>query len=165
VQTISSANPHHSASLQITAGSEYIGPGSLFSQGFGHRPRRPVHLPSFIRPIGANIGEAELEFLINKNVFYVPDEAVRLDILHAYFQAVHPLMPLFDKADFLDICTSGPQGRSDQKSQVSLLLLQATMFAGSAVRISRIHMSEIVTITVSAVCGYIILESSWLRDS
>jgi hypothetical protein len=49
-------------------------------------------------------------------------------MLRAYVEFVHPYMPLLDLHDFLSMVDR----RDGSKGQVSLILFQAVMFAGSA---------------------------------
>lgn len=58
----------------------------------------------------------------------MPKGTLRSEMLRAYVEFVHPYMPLLDLLDFLTVidCADGSQG------QISLILFQAVMFAGSA---------------------------------
>jgi len=91
-------------------------------------PRRAVPtLPAYIIPLSARIGQDEVEFLEKRKALSIPDTALRNEILRCYIEFVHPLMPILDLHDFLNIVEKedGSSGR------VSLLLFQAVMFAGS----------------------------------
>lgn len=64
----------------------------------GNEPWRPVGLPAFIKPINPRISGIDLQFLIDKDVFSLPDENIRQDIVDAYF--------LRAKTTNLEICRS-----------------------------------------------------------
>jgi len=97
---------------------------------FGNMPQRPSssELPRFIKPLPAKIGPEEIAYLEKKGALLVPNGTIRREMLRAYVEFVHPYMPLLDLHDFLAVidCADGSKG------QVSLILFQAVMFAGSA---------------------------------
>ncbi|KAL5120282.1 hypothetical protein ACEQ8H_001840 [Pleosporales sp. CAS-2024a] len=86
------------------------------------------HLPRFIKPLPSRIGPDEVAYLERKGALTVPTGTLRSEMLRAYIEFVHPYMPLLDLHDFLTIIDK-PDGSC---GNVSLILFQAVMFAGSA---------------------------------
>lgn len=103
---------------------------SLFSYLSAHESRAPG-LPQFIKPTPPRIPVEDLEFLAKKGALQLPDENLRNELLKAYFKFVHPFMPLLDRKEFMEIM----MGVDPSRKKIGLLLFQAVMFAGSAVRI------------------------------
>jgi hypothetical protein len=96
---------------------------------FGSIPQKiPGELPKFIKPLPAKIGPDEISYLEKKGALTVPRGNLRSEMLRAYVEFVHPYMPLLDLHDFLSMIDR----RDGSKGQVSLILFQAVMFAGSA---------------------------------
>jgi hypothetical protein len=97
---------------------------------FGSLPQKasPGELPQFIKPLPAKIGPDEIAYLEKKGALTVPRGTLRSEMLRAYVEFVHPYMPLLDLHDFLTMIDR----RDGRKGQVSLILFQAVMFAGSA---------------------------------
>lgn len=87
----------------------------------------PVYLPVFIRPVPPTFDNADLEFLRAKGAFEIPDVPLRTELIKAYIQYVHPFMPLLSLEEFLSTTSQDTPYR-----QLSLLLFQAVMFAGTA---------------------------------
>ncbi|OAL33757.1 hypothetical protein AYO20_06933 [Fonsecaea nubica] len=83
-------------------------------------------LPNFVRPLPSCIDAAGAQFLAHKGALTVPDASLRNELLRSYVQYVHPFMPILDLRQFLI-----PIARNDGFAQISLLTLQAVMFAGS----------------------------------
>lgn len=100
-----------------------------------HRVSRPPlqsdigALPAFVKPTPARIPLEDLEYLTKRGALTLPSEPLRSELLNSHFNFVHPFMPLLNRKDFLSIVTS----EDGSKGKVSLLLLQAVMFTGSAV--------------------------------
>lgn len=86
-------------------------------------PAENLSLPAFLSPIPARLLSEDLEYLRRKGAFALPDMDVCVDIFRAYVLSVHPFMPMLDVKAF-DAALQNGDG------QVSLLLLQAVMFAG-----------------------------------
>lgn len=84
-------------------------------------------LPGFIRPLPARIEPLDATFLQNKGAFDLPNAELRNALLQAYLEFVDPTMPILEMNEFLTTveCQDGAFGK------VSLLVLQAVMFAGS----------------------------------
>jgi hypothetical protein len=92
-------------------------------------------LPDYIRPLPAKFLEVDIDFLQAKGALDIPEVELRNELLKSYIQYVHPFMPLLDLDEFLGIILRG-----DASSQLSLLLFQAVMFAGTAfVNIRHLH--------------------------
>lgn len=85
-------------------------------------------LPKFITHLPSKIGHAEFEYLLAKDAVKLPPIFLPNALLHAYMDYVHPLMPLLDIRNFLDIVNS----RNGLIGQPSLLLYQAVMVAATA---------------------------------
>ena len=92
-----------------------------------HSQSRPL-LPHYLAPIPDRLPSEEVDYLVKKGSFDIPDLEFRNALLRSYIDFVHPLMPLIDLEPLL-ISLEDSEGRS---GQVSLLLFQACMFAGSA---------------------------------
>jgi len=58
----------------------------------------------------------------------IPDSSLRNELLRCYVEFVHPFMPLLDLHDFLNTVDA----EDGSSGKVSLLVLQAVMFTGSA---------------------------------
>lgn len=100
-------------------------------------PRTSVFadLPQFIRPITNLLDPVDLDYLAKKGAFCLPEERFRQQLLDSYFDFVNTFMPLFDKANIQDKFNGVFQadGDTEDDSRISLLLVQAILFAGSAV--------------------------------
>ncbi|KAK5462949.1 hypothetical protein LTS15_002661 [Exophiala xenobiotica] len=82
-------------------------------------------LPDFIAPYPSRIPAEDLEFLVRKGAFTVPDPELRAELLRGYVFCVYPFMPMLDLKAFVEAVLN------DRKDgRVSLLLFQAVMFAG-----------------------------------
>lgn len=86
-------------------------------------------LPAFVKPTPPRIPVEDIEYLTNRGALTLPSEPLRTELLKSHFNFVHPYMPLLNRKEFLDIVTC----EDGSKGKVSLLLLQAVMFTGSAV--------------------------------
>lgn len=86
-------------------------------------------LPAFVKPTPTRIPAEDLEYLTKRGALALPAEPLRSELLNSHFNFVHPFMPLLNRREFLDIVTC----EDGSKGKVSLLLLQAVMFTGSAV--------------------------------
>lgn len=100
-----------------------------------HRVSRPPLqsgagvLPAFVKPTPVRIPAEDIEYLTKRGALTLPSEPLRSELLNSHFNFVHPFMPLLNRREFLDIVTC----EDGSKGKVSLLLLQAVMFTGSAV--------------------------------
>lgn len=88
-------------------------------------------MPDFIKPLPKSIGPHEIIYLENKGALTIPSVGLRIELLGAYIEQVHPSMPLLELNDVSMIVESG----SAALSRISLILFQAVMFAGS----TRVH--------------------------
>lgn len=82
-------------------------------------------LPAFFTPLPTRIPREDLDFLVMKGAFTVPEAELRAEILRGYIFSVHPFMPLLDLKPFVEAVLDE---RTD--NPISLLLFQAVMFAG-----------------------------------
>ena len=85
-----------------------------------------LDLPCYIFPSRRELGIDEVAFLRSRGAFSIPESNFRNHLLLAFIQYVYPFLPVLDLQEFLDAI----ELKSD--SQVSLILFQAVMFAGSA---------------------------------
>jgi Fungal specific transcription factor domain len=98
------------------------------TQYFPGLPRRPsITLPNYVRPLPQRILAEDIEYLGKKGALTVPDVRLRNELLRSYAQYVHPFMPVLDLGEFLT-----PIEKNDGANPISLFLLQAVMFAGTA---------------------------------
>lgn len=109
---------------------------SSTSSSYPHKPTSApsYELPAFIKPTPTRIPVEDLEYLLRKGALTLPEEPLRSSLLNAHFDLVHPYMPLLDREQFLGIVNT----EDGSKGKVGLLLFQAVMFSGSAVR-TRLH--------------------------
>ncbi|KAL2837828.1 fungal-specific transcription factor domain-containing protein [Aspergillus pseudodeflectus] len=89
----------------------------------------PNNLPSYIKRPSTMLDIIDLQYLQGTDALNVPTGILRDELLKSYIRFVHPHMPIVDLANFVQavkgsesICAS---------DQLSLLLFQAVMFAGS----------------------------------
>ena len=88
-----------------------------------------MDFPYFIKPIPLHMGTNQIAYLTAENALTVPPIELRRELLQAYVDFVHPFMPLLDLCEFVMIIESDAN-MLDQN--ISLILFQAIMFAGSA---------------------------------
>ncbi|KAK2741578.1 hypothetical protein FQN57_005561 [Myotisia sp. PD_48] len=104
----------------------------IMPPGFGQlslsspRPRPRHNLPCYIRPLPAKFQEDDIDYIERKGALTIPGDNLRNELLKSYLQYVHTYMPLLDLDDFLQIILR------NEPAQLSLLLFQAVMFAGTA---------------------------------
>ena len=82
-------------------------------------------LPAFISPLSKKVAQENLKFLEQRGALSVPEPSLRIALIYAYIDFVYCYLPAIDLPDFLESVE-----RED--GQISLLLFQAIMFAGSA---------------------------------
>ncbi|KIY04065.1 uncharacterized protein Z520_00757 [Fonsecaea multimorphosa CBS 102226] len=104
--------------------SDQFGPTSPKELPCGEVPQ--VILPHYLRPIPQHISNEDLAYLKRKGAFDIPATIQRNELLRCYIQYVHPLLPIIDLRDFLRSID-----RNDPSDTISLMLLQAVMFAGT----------------------------------
>jgi Fungal Zn(2)-Cys(6) binuclear cluster domain len=90
------------------------------------KPISPIGLPSYIRPPQRDLRLDELEFLKSRGALSIPDPPIRDKLLLSFLLYVNPFLPVVDVQEFI----SAIEGESG--AQVSLILFQAVMFAGTA---------------------------------
>lgn len=83
--------------------------------------------PRFLKPLPSRIPAEDIEYLRSKGALTIPEPPLRNELLRAYVQWVHNFMPLLDLHEFL--CSVA---ENDPDANISLLLFQAVMFAGTA---------------------------------
>lgn len=83
-------------------------------------------LPSFIRATKRNIGPKDLAYLDSCGALHVPPPALRDQLLLAFVLYAYPFLPVVDLQDVCDAIEGHPE------CQISLILFQAIMFAGTA---------------------------------
>jgi hypothetical protein len=86
-----------------------------------------IVIPHYTIPPPPRIAGEDLEYLMKKGAFSVPEVGHRNELLRCYAQFVHPFLPLIDIQDVLTIVW-----RNNPSARVSMLLLQAIMFAATA---------------------------------
>jgi hypothetical protein len=91
-----------------------------------------ANLPKFIRPFPMTVDPVDLEYLKKKGAFCLPEESFQKELLESYFNFVNPFMPLFDKVHIMSKFHRLDYSRNDKEDdpRISLLLLQALLFAG-----------------------------------
>lgn len=87
-------------------------------------------LPAFIKPTPTRIPAEDLEYLWKKGALTLPEEPLQNALLEAHFGFVHPYMPLLDRRAFMNAVRS----EDGSNGKIGLLLFQAVMFSGTAVR-------------------------------
>lgn len=93
---------------------------------FQHQsPTGTTTLPPFIASLAARIPTEDLDFLVRKGAFTLPEPDMWIEIIRGYMLSVHPFMPMLDYRQFIRTIFDN---REDD--QISLLLFQAVMFAG-----------------------------------
>ncbi len=85
-------------------------------------------LPDFIKPLPPNLTPDDIDYLSRKGAFCIPSPSFLDALVRSYIRYFHPFMPLLDLPTLFH-CISGHRSHDDPK--VSILLLQAIMFAGS----------------------------------
>lgn len=87
-----------------------------------------AQLPSFLRPLPANLLPEAVQYLHVMGALAVPAIPLQNALLQTYVEYINPCMPLMDLQNFLNIvyCRHGRNG------QTSLLLFQSVMFAATA---------------------------------
>lgn len=69
----------------------------------------------------------DIDYLAAKGALTIPEPQLRDELLKSYINYMHPFMPILDLDQFLRTIA-----RNDGDQQLSLLLFQAVMFAGTA---------------------------------
>lgn len=91
-----------------------------------------VHFSSkvSIKPPNIIASDEDLPYLETQGCLRVPNNLIMDEFLRQYFLCIHPMLPFLNEGDFWDIyLEKGSAHTSEGEKQVSLLLLQAMMFA------------------------------------
>jgi hypothetical protein len=83
--------------------------------------------PRFLKPLSSRIASEDVEFLRSKGALTIPKPSLRKELLKAYVQWVYSSLPVLDLHSFL-----AAVAQNDPDANISLLLFQAVMFAGTA---------------------------------
>lgn len=86
-----------------------------------------ISLPDYIRPVPTSMSRDDVDYLRRKGAFSIPEPQLRDQCLLGYLRNVHPVYPLVD----FNTVQSIVGGTSNSNEKMSLLLLQALIFAGS----------------------------------
>lgn len=78
--------------------------------------------------------EQDVQFLELNGCFHLPLRPIQEEFVHQYFLYIHPCYPLIDEGEFWAMYLDRDRRRGREKT-MSLLLLQAMLFASSAVRL------------------------------
>lgn len=87
-----------------------------------------LNMPKYARPIPDRLGLDEIYYLNRKGALFVPDGAVLAEMLRCFVEYVHYSNPVIELHDFLEAIKSNGDGTG----RVSLLVLQAMLYAASA---------------------------------
>ncbi|KAJ5773454.1 hypothetical protein N7457_008350 [Penicillium paradoxum] len=79
-------------------------------------------------PLSRSLARDDVLFLSRKGALTIPDTPVRNSLIRSFVDYVYGSMPIIDLHEFLEIVEQG----DGQNGQISLILLQAILFAGSA---------------------------------
>ncbi|KAK0759120.1 hypothetical protein N5P37_008609 [Trichoderma harzianum] len=84
-------------------------------------------LPKYVRPL-TSLPPDDMEYLHSEGALDLPDSTLQNALLRAFFEYVHPYVPTLD----LDAFLHSIETHDGSAGQVSLLLLQAVLAAGTA---------------------------------
>jgi hypothetical protein len=84
-------------------------------------------LPKYVRPL-TSLPPDDMTYLHTEGALDLPDDTLQSALLRAFFEYVHPYVPTLDLDGFLHAIET-PDGSA---GQVSLLMLQAVLAAGTA---------------------------------
>ncbi|KAK7408249.1 hypothetical protein QQX98_009561 [Neonectria punicea] len=96
------------------------------------------NLPGFIKPLSYCIASDELEYLQSKGALTLPEEEFQNALIWSFFEYVYPYMPVVDLEEFLEPVYN----RDGSSGQISLLLFQAVLFAGTA-HVKMDHLNQV----------------------
>jgi hypothetical protein len=83
--------------------------------------------PRFLKALPSHLPPEDIDYLNSKGALTIPDPPLRNELLRAYVKWVCHFMPLLDLHGFLRAVAE-----NDPDANLSLLLFQAVMFAGTA---------------------------------
>lgn len=84
-------------------------------------------LPKYVRPL-TSLPPDDMEYLHSEGALDLPDNTLQNALLRAFFEYVHPYVPTLD----LDAFLHSIETQDGSAGQVSLLLLQSALAAGTA---------------------------------
>lgn len=119
-------------------------PGSADTTVAVTNTRKPTDIKAlyssmpFLRP--PVIQDEDIQYLESRDCLRVPSKPILDEFIRLYFLYVHPMLPLVNEADFWRMYEASPEDSSGQ--QISLLLLQAMMFASSTVCFVNISLKD-----------------------
>ncbi|KAK6380136.1 hypothetical protein LTS17_005325 [Exophiala oligosperma] len=87
-----------------------------------------LDLPDYIKPVPQSLGADDIEYLQKKGAFTLPEVALRDECLRCFALYVQPLYPV---VDFVQIWSVTHAPSSANRGKLSLLLMQAILFAGA----------------------------------
>lgn len=85
-------------------------------------------LPGFIKSLSSCIDTDDIAYLRSKGALSAPNVHLQNALLWSFFEYVYPFIPVVDVEEFLE----SVHDRDGNSGQVSLLLYQAVLFAGTA---------------------------------
>lgn len=92
-------------------------------------------MPAYVQPLSYSRANLDLEGLETVKALHVPKRHLRDQLVESYFEYANITMPLFDRVEIWKKFGDGPGSPSCDVGEkgISLLLLQAILFVGSAV--------------------------------
>lgn len=91
-------------------------------------PPTTLNPPDYLKPPSSRMTSIDIDYLFARGALSPPDTYLRNALLESFFNYVYPHTPLVDIHELLTIIHEG----TGHTGQMSLLLFQAVMFAGSA---------------------------------
>jgi len=88
--------------------------------------QQPLPLPSYVRLPSLPLLPEDANYLQGMGAVTLPEDEFRDELLASYVRWIHPQLPFLDLQAFVAAMTG-----EDPENQISLLLFQAVMFAGS----------------------------------
>jgi hypothetical protein len=85
-------------------------------------------LPDYIKPLPQHIASVDIDHLFSKGALSIPSIPARNALFRSYVEFVHPYMPVIEIHELMEIVEEG----TGASGQLSLLLFQTIMFAGTA---------------------------------
>lgn len=84
-------------------------------------------LPQFIEPLQVELEEEDMDYLALKHAFELPEPEPRSALLCAFFDYIHPLLPILDLDSFL----LAVSGKGERGERASLVVFQAVLAAAT----------------------------------
>lgn len=97
------------------------------SQRLSSRPAHFDELPAYVKAVHTGFESENIGFLASRGALAIPEARVRDELIAAFVIYVHPYMPVLDLQEFFDAIH-----QTEDSNPVSLILLQAILFAGCA---------------------------------